>query len=225
MAAKRSFKKYTLEQYVKYLETFVGKVKFPEVHVHGTWKPSIANFRKYPGEHYMQSMYQTHMSRGFGDIAQHATIDPDGFIWDGRSLLKYPASATGYNDSDDGDSRSHPFMFEMIGNFDVGQEKLEGAQLRTAVGLTSAVVDLFGSTIKFHREMTNLKTCPGSGISKAEFVAQVKRYKEETMSLKKEDANKIIGILKAVYGIAPHKEIGRLADELRIASGQPTENR
>lgn len=40
----------------------------------------------------------------------------------------------------------------------------------------------------------------------------------------KEDANKIINLLKAVYGIVPDKEIGRLADQLRIVSGQNTEN-
>lgn len=40
----------------------------------------------------------------------------------------------------------------------------------------------------------------------------------------KEDADKLITLLKAVYSLVPDKEIGRLADVLRTASGQPTEN-
>jgi hypothetical protein len=48
--------------------------------------------------------------------------------------------------------------------------------------------------------------------------------KEEEIMLKVEDANKIIAVLKAFYGLSPNPEIGRLADELRAASGQPKEN-
>ncbi|MDD9266034.1 DUF1906 domain-containing protein [Paenibacillus sp. GCM10023248] len=50
------------------------------------------------------------------------------------------------------------------------------------------------------------------------------KAKEEEPMLKVEDANKIIKLLKAVYELSPHLEIGRLADELRVASGQPKEN-
>lgn len=40
-----------------------------------------------------------------------------------------------------------------------------------------------------------------------------------------EDANKIIAVLKSVYNnLSPDPEIGRLADALRVASGQPKEN-
>ncbi|NRF91513.1 DUF1906 domain-containing protein [Paenibacillus frigoriresistens] len=48
--------------------------------------------------------------------------------------------------------------------------------------------------------------------------------KEEEVMLKVEDANKIIAVLKAVYELAPNPEIGRLADEIRVVSGQPKEN-
>ncbi|WP_052476152.1 hypothetical protein [Cohnella kolymensis] len=117
------------------------------------------------------------MSQGWSDIAQHATIDPDGYIWSGRDLLTPPASATGFNDPDsDG---VHPFMFEMIGNFDAGKEKLEGAQLATATGLCFAIMQLWrrgSDMVKFHREFTTLKTCPGSGIDKNEFVAEVEKH-------------------------------------------------
>jgi len=123
-------------------------------------------------------------------------------------------------------------MFEMIGNFDKGEEKLEGAQLQTALGLTHALVTLFGSRIVFHREMTNAKTCPGTGIDKAAFQKAVASYKEElkepvVQGLSAEDANKIIPFLSAAYMATTDKEaraeFNRLANELRKASGQPTQ--
>jgi hypothetical protein len=173
--ATRTFKRYTLEEYIAYLHSYIGRVHFPEVHVHATWKPTIANFRLRPGDYYIRSMYRSHLLRGFTDIAQHATIDPDGYVWEGRPLTVAPASSTGYNDPDN--DGIHPFMFEMIGDFDIGKERLEGAQLRTSIGLTRALVDIFGSRIVFHREMdTKGKTCPGSGIDKAEFLRMVSEF-------------------------------------------------
>lgn len=222
----RTFKRYTVDEYIAYLQTFVGRVKFTHVHVHGTWKPTIADFRKRPGDYYMQAMYRAHLARGFSDIAQHATIDPDGYIWEGRSLLSAPASATGYNDGDD--DRVHPFMFEMIGNFDIDAEKLEGAQLEAAVKLTRAITKLWGlatNLIVFHREInTTGKTCPGSGIVKADFVALVTK---EEPKVKAEDANAIITkYLQPAYYAAKTKaerdEAHRLAEALRVASGQKT---
>lgn len=174
--APRSFRRFTLQEYIdQLLKPVVGRVRFSEIHVHATWKPCMADFRRRPGEYYMQSMWRFHTgTQGWSDIAQHATIDPDGYIWAGRDLLRAPASATGFNDGDsDG---VHPFMFEMIGNFDKGCEKLDGAQLATAAGLCFAIMQLWqrgSKMIRFHREFTTLKTCPGSGIDKGWFVERV----------------------------------------------------
>lgn len=179
--AERSFKRYTLQQYVDYIKTFTGQVRFSEVHVHHTYIPTIADYRKKENkEDLIRAMWRYHtQDRGWNDIAQHATVDPDGYVWDGRSLLVPPVSATGYNDADD--DGVHPYMFEMIGNFDIGQERLEGAQRRTVMGLTAAVIDLWNLTldnVRFHREMST-KTCPGSGIDKSEFVAEVSQALRE----------------------------------------------
>lgn len=226
MTIKQVTKRYALDEYIAYLKTFIGRVKFPEVHVHGTWKPTIADYRLKGGAYLVEAMRRTHIQvNGWSDIAQHATIDPDGYIWEGRSLLSAPASATGYNDNDD--DRIHPFMFEMIGNFDIGCERLEGKQLETAIGLTRALVDLFGSKIVFHREINHIgKTCPGSSVDKADFLAKVMEAKKK---MDEKDANAIINTyLKPAYANAKtadeRKEIGRLADELRKASGQNTQN-
>ncbi|MDR6883005.1 DUF1906 domain-containing protein [Bacillus sp. 3255] len=53
------------------------------------------------------------------------------------------------------------------------------------------------------------------------------RVEEEELMLNKEDANKVIGVLSAVYGLcvdqASKDEVHRLANELRKVSGQPEE--
>ncbi|MBW7475964.1 N-acetylmuramoyl-L-alanine amidase [Paenibacillus oenotherae] len=186
----RTFKRYTLAEFITVLRQHVGKVKFSEVHVHATWKPTIADFRRSGGLKLQQAMQRAHLQRGFNDIAQHVTIDPDGYIWEGRPLTVAPASATGHNDGDsDGE---HPFMFEMIGNFDRGCELLEGAQLETTLGLTRAIMSLFGVPLKrvrFHRDMTSLKTCPGSGVNKAEFMRQLQEEEGEDMEPIKVEIN------------------------------------
>ncbi|MBW7474368.1 peptidoglycan recognition protein family protein [Paenibacillus oenotherae] len=222
----KMFRRYTLQEYIALLETFVGKVVFTQVHVHGTWKPTIADYRAAADkERLIQSMWRFHVgTRKFNDIAQHATIDPDGYIWEGRSLLQPPASSTGFNDADQ-DGR-HPFMFEMIGNFDIGAETLKSPQLDTAVGLTRAILErwkLPAAAIKFHREMQPDKTCPGSAIDKSWFVGLV--TKKEQPGLRPEDADRIIRTwLQPAWNAAGSRnekdEIHRLANELRKASGQ-----
>lgn len=48
--------------------------------------------------------------------------------------------------------------------------------------------------------------------------------KEEEPMISKEDANELIALLQAIYKLSPNAELGRLADVLRVASGQPKEN-
>lgn len=173
---KRTFRSYSVQAFVALLrQQALGKVRFSEVHVHHTYRPTRADYDKQSNkEELIRGMWRYHTeTRGFQDIAQHATIDPEGRIWDGRPFDKPPASATGYNDSDD--DGVHPFMFEMIGNFDIGHDQLDGAQLQAAIDLTAAVLDLWQlspANIRFHREMA-AKTCPGSSVDKAIFVGQV----------------------------------------------------
>lgn len=129
-----------------------------------------------------------------------------------------------YADADN--DRSHPFMFEMIGNFDIGAEKLEGAQLATSIKLTNAILSLWrlpDEAVKFHREMNPGKTCPGSSVGKAPFLQLVREWR--SVDISPADANKIIETWLspawfAAITKAEKDEIHRLANELRKASGQ-----
>lgn len=167
----RNFKRYTIEEYISYLDNFDWQREINEIHVHHTWKPSIADF---VGERTIWAMWNYHVNtRGWSDIGQHANIDPEGYIWDGRDLNRSPASILGRNGSP-----YNPFMFEMIGNFDKGYDKLEGEQLDTTLRLCSFLMDKFNLStdkIVFHREYAS-KSCPGTGIDKKWFVDSVSSY-------------------------------------------------
>jgi hypothetical protein len=70
-----------------------------------------------------------------------------------------------------------PIMFPEDEDFDIGQDKLQGAQKESILELARYFSKRFGeSCIKFHREGPNVtKTCPGSGISKADFLEEVRQ--------------------------------------------------
>jgi hypothetical protein len=114
--------------------------------------------------------------RGFADIAQHITIAPDGTIWLGRNWNSPPASAVGHN----GSRAAGPFMFETIGNFDAGRDQLQGKQLETVLNVIAMVQRRHGlgpEALKFHNEMSE-KSCPGTAVSKAAIIAEVRKLHE-----------------------------------------------
>jgi hypothetical protein len=86
------------------------------VHVHDTGRPPAAGFR---GLATVEAMRKFHMEQnGWSDLAQHLTIDPKGGLWTGRNWNLAPASATGHNAT----AGEGPFMIEMVGDFDAGQD-------------------------------------------------------------------------------------------------------
>jgi hypothetical protein len=118
-------------------------------------------------------MWRFHtLTNGWRDIAQHITIAPDGAIWLGRNWNWPPASATGFN----GNESSGPFMFEMIGNFDVAHDLFDGEQRATALEVVARVQRRFGlmpETLVFHNSMST-KTCPGTSIRYPEVLEMVR---------------------------------------------------
>lgn len=142
-----------------------GGTRIGSVHWHHTYIPNHAHFRARGGERLVRDMHRYHTAtRGWRHLGQHVTIDPEGFVWQGRPWNWAPASAVGHNGVDAGvGDGAHPFMFEMIGDFRAGQDALTGAQLDAALLVTALVQRRFGlppAALAFHREMQPTH-CPG----------------------------------------------------------------
>lgn len=167
------FIRLTISDFIRLVEKFDWKRKIQAVHVHHTWRPSHAQWR---GLKSIEDMWRYHtQTNGWSDIAQHVTIDPEGFVWTGRNWNQPPASAKGFN----GSVSAGPFMFETVGDFDLGQDPFGGAQKETVLKVTASLLDHFDlgiEALRFHNEMSS-KTCPGTGIDRLTFLSEVKAYR------------------------------------------------
>jgi LysM repeat protein len=151
--------------------------------------------------------------RGWDDIGQHITIGKDGDVVTGRDIQKVPCSATGHN----GNSNLHPFMYEMIGNFDAGNDKLEGKQLETATKISNYFYKK-GKDVGFHREQLLPngkvpKTCPGTGVDKNWFMGLVKNVGTTPAPVPTPTKSYTVVKGDTFYGIA--KKVGISVDDLK----------
>jgi N-acetylmuramoyl-L-alanine amidase len=142
------------------------------VDMHHTWYPAHAD---YDGLASIERMAAYHVrDRRFDDIAQHVSIAPDGTIWTGRDWNKDPASV-GF-----GMNRG-VFMFEAIGNFDLGADQLDGAQLESVAAVIRIVQRQFRLPVPallFHREVPQTdKTCPGTSVLKSDILRRVAAWR------------------------------------------------
>jgi hypothetical protein len=172
------------DDFIKWLDQNFGDYidkHIKEQHTHHTFKPDHSNYPKYNTLQMHKNMRNFHMNtNGWSDIAQNITIGKDGDIVTGRDIHLVPVSATGHN----GTADSHPFAYEMIGNFDIGNDKFEGKQLESAIKISRYFYKK-GKVVKFHRELLLPngkvpKTCPGTGIEKDWFMSLVKDDKYDS---------------------------------------------
>jgi subtilisin family serine protease/pimeloyl-ACP methyl ester carboxylesterase len=177
-----SFRQLTRDQFAHVLEQFPFTRRIDAVHMHHTWKPDHGD---YVGLETIVGMWRFHTQvNGWSDIAQHISIAPDGTIWTGRNWNRAPASAAGYN----GSSVVGPFMFETIGNFDRGRDRLRGEQLESVVAVIALVQRRFElpvETLRFHRSMTDQKSCPGTSVEHDEILTLVANYPAAPMIAKR----------------------------------------
>jgi hypothetical protein len=164
------FQKLTLEEFAALLQRFRFTRHINAVHMHHTWRP---NHRQYQGHDSLVAMWRYHTQENhWSDIAQHLTIAPDGTLWTGRNWNLPPASASGHN----GNGAAGPFMFEMIGDFDHGRDRFEGAQRDAAlkvIALLQKRFNLPAESLCFHHQMSS-KSCPGSAIDYPQVVNEVR---------------------------------------------------
>jgi len=165
------FAQLTVAEFAELLARFSFTRKVNAVHMHHTWRPNHAQYR---GHETIVSMWRYHTQQNrWSDIAQHVTIAPDGSIWLGRNWNQPPASAAGHN----GNRQAGPFMFEIIGDFDVGKDPFDGAQREAVFQVIVLVQQHFGlapETLVFHNMMST-KTCPGSAIAYDACVEEVRK--------------------------------------------------
>lgn len=155
-----------------FVENYPFRRQITEVHLHHTWRP---NHSQYKGHETIVGMYNYHTkTNGWSDIAQHATVAPDGTIWLGRNWNSPPASASGHN----GSATFGPFMIEMIGDFDKDKDVLQGKQLEAALELIARIqlrFNLSPDNLRFHNQMSG-KTCPGSSIDRQWLLKELKAH-------------------------------------------------
>lgn len=172
----KEFTPLTRAQFTERVRTFNWKRKITAPHFHHTWQPNHAQWQ---GLKSVRGMYDYHVkTNGWSDIAQHVTIAPDGIIWLGRDWNRSPASSNGFN----GSGVKGPFMFETVGNFDKGKDKLEGEQLKSVLHVIATIQEhhkLQTESLKFHRQLNSPKTCPGSAVSYDDILDQVDAYKKQ----------------------------------------------
>lgn len=157
-------KKISIDNLLKELDKFT----FKEFHIHHTWKPNHSNFKGNNHLAMQQSMKNFHVNTNkWSDIAQHITLFPDGLFVTGRPFNVQPASISGWNGN-------KPLMLEMIGNFDKGNDVLEGVQKENLLKLIKYFIEKYGQgCIKFHREGPGVtKTCPGTSLNKIELIKE-----------------------------------------------------
>lgn len=168
--------------------------KITQLHTHHTWKPVKASYTGANGLLLQQNMREYHVGTlGWEDIGQHLTLLPDGKWVTGRPFSKDPASVKGYN--------TGAFAVEIVGNFDIpgtgeenvmGYDTLEGEQLKSIIDFWAFMLNyckLDATAIKFHRELVNEKTCPGTSIDKNTFIEPI--IVEARLMNKFKDASKI----------------------------------
>ncbi len=168
----RPFKPLTIDQFADLLNLFPFQRQIINVDMHHTWRPNHAEFFAHQPIDAIEAMWRVHtQENGWSDIAQHITIDPQGTIWTGRDWNQTPASAVGHN----GNAHAGPFMFEMIGDFDLGGDPFVDPQRHTALAVVALVQKRFGlppQSLRFHSQ-TSAKTCPGTQIHYQAFLDEV----------------------------------------------------
>lgn len=141
---------------------------------HHTFIPNYTTFNQVK-DHFkvLEGMEQSHLQRGFDEIAQNLTIFPDGMIAVCRDLNKEPAGIKGANTTG--------ICIENVGNFDIGGDRMSPEQSSSILFVNALICKVLGlrpslNTIVYHHwfDLTTgqrindlnrghqTKSCPGS---------------------------------------------------------------
>ena len=176
--SKYGFTKMTPAEFKTWIHK-QGNYKYTGLQVHHTWLPDYSCFYKADGKHEdeLTRQYNTQQyhkkTNGWGDIAQHFTIFPNGAIVTGRKLSNTTAiGIKGWN--------SNKICIEIYGNFDKGKDVMTKEQKDAVITVYGELCKKFKitpsiSTIRCHAWFTaggtylgdynkskSAKTCPGT---------------------------------------------------------------
>ena len=176
--SKYGFTKMTPAEFKTWIHK-QGNYKYTGLQVHHTWLPDYSCFYKADGKHEdeLTRQYNTQQyhkkTNGWGDIAQHFTIFPNGAIVTGRKLSNTTAiGIKGWN--------SNKICIEIYGNFDKGKDVMTKEQKEAVITVYGELCKKFKitpsiSTIRCHAWFTaggtylgdynkskSAKTCPGT---------------------------------------------------------------
>ena len=176
--SKYGFTKMTPAEFKTWIHK-QGNYKYTGLQVHHTWMPDYSCFYKADGKHEdeLTRQYNTQQyhkkTNGWGDIAQHFTIFPNGAIVTGRKLSNTTAiGIKGWN--------SNKICIEIYGNFDKGKDVMTKEQKEAVITVYGELCKKFKitpsiSTIRCHAWFTSggtylgdynksksAKTCPGT---------------------------------------------------------------
>lgn len=168
---------FTELENIKEFKTWLAKQKVTRkvnrLQVHHMWMPDYSCWEKDNALRRQKNTKDYHMQKnGWGDIAQHFSIFPDGHIVTGRGLNKTPIGIKGWN--------TNAICVEIYGNFDKGHDKMTTEQKEAVIALYGELCKKFEltpsmSTIRPHCWFTaegtylgdynasrSAKTCPGT---------------------------------------------------------------
>jgi N-acetyl-anhydromuramyl-L-alanine amidase AmpD len=148
-----------------------GAVGFDRITVHHTGD-TVKSFADENSVRFaLQNILTDHCNRNFGDIGYHFVIDPEGKVWQARSMAYDGAHVSGQNSSNVG--------VMILGNFESNQPS--DGQISTMILMVNAMCERFG--IKKHRVFGHrdigASLCPGRNLY--EEVLKFKSIKEDVI--------------------------------------------
>lgn len=179
--AGRVYERITIEEFADRVRAFAWTRKITSFHLHHTADRHAA----WRGVGSVHSTWLGHVrpvaqgGRGFRDLAMHALMDPEGYVWLGRDWNTPPASVAGRN----GNAKAGPFMVECWGDFrrkvETGHpgDPWQGAQKENTETMCACICrqhalnPLDPNTVIGHKEVDKT-ACPGD-IDLGLFEAQV----------------------------------------------------
>ncbi|HWQ35262.1 MAG TPA: amidase [Blastocatellia bacterium] len=133
---------------------------------HHTYIPDYSSFTGTNHFPLLVGMENSHLERGFSEIAQNLTTFPDGRIAVCRALDKIPAGIKGAN--------TGGICIENLGNFDRNRDQMTPAQRSCIIRLNAALCRRFAlrastDTIVYHHwwDLNTGKRTNGTGVTKS----------------------------------------------------------